>query len=71
MDFLIIDQTKHCTPILAIELSGNSHDTQNMKERDEFVWEFFEIIKIPLLTIQNDDVKNIDSVIEKINEFLK
>lgn len=71
VDFLIVDQTKHCTPIVGIELNGNSHDTEEMKERDEFVGEFFEIIQIPLLTIQNDDVKNVDSVIGKINEFLK
>ena len=37
IDFLIVDRTQHCTPILAIELNGHSHETQKMEERDEFV----------------------------------
>lgn len=68
VDFLIVDKKNHCTPILAIELNGNSHNTKKMETRDEFVWEFFDIIKIPLLTIWNDELKNSDEVVEKIKK---
>lgn len=70
VDFLIVDQTKHCTPILAIELNWVSHETDQIRARDEFVWEFFKIIRIPLLTIHNEELKNIDSIVEKINKNL-
>lgn len=71
VDFLIVDQTSQCTPVLAIELNGDSHETEHMQERDKFVWEFFDMIQVPLLMIWNDELKNIDSVIEKIKEFLR
>lgn len=65
VDFLIVDQTKHCTPVLAIELNWASHETEHMKERDEFVGEFFKIIKIPLVTIQNEEIHHASEEISK------
>lgn len=71
VDFLVVDQITHCTPILAIELNWTSHETDQMRQRDSFVWEFFKIINIPLLTIHNEELKDIQNVIEKINNNLK
>lgn len=70
IDFLIVDQTKHCTPIVGIELNGDSHNTEQMHERDEFVWEFFKIIGIPLLPINNDTLKDIESITSKLSHYL-
>lgn len=71
VDFLIVDQTKHCSPILAIELNWPSHETKDMHDRDSFVAEFFKIIDINFLTIHNEEIKNIEEISKKINELLK
>lgn len=71
VDFLIVDQNKHCIPILAIELNWASHETDQMHERDSFVGEFFKIINIPLLTIHNEELKDEQNIIEKIHNNLK
>lgn len=71
VDFLIVDQTKHCTPILAIELNWLSHETEQMKERDAFVGEFFNIIWVPLLTIHNEELKDLPKLSSKIYDNLK
>lgn len=71
IDFLIVDQTKHCSPILAIELNWPSHETKDMHDRDSFVAEFFKIIDINFLTIHNEEIKNIEEISKKINELLK
>lgn len=70
IDFLVVDQTKHCTPIVWIELNWDSHNTEQMHERDGFVNSFFDIIKIPFVVIQNEELKEIDILTEKLNKFL-
>lgn len=71
IDFLIVDKTKHCTPVLAIELNWGSHEREDRQESDDFKRRFFNIIQINFLTITNDELKNSDNIIEKINNILK
>ena len=41
-----------------------------MHDRDEFVNSFFDIIKIPFVVVQNEELKETDMLIEKLNKFL-
>lgn len=70
IDFLVVDKTNHCTPILAIELNWNSHKRKNMQKSDEFKKQFFNDIQIKFITINNNELNHVDNVISKIREQL-
>lgn len=68
IDFLIVNTTIHYTPVLWIELNGDSHNTEKAHIRDQFVKEIFDSNEIPFLIIENQEVENEALVIEKIRE---
>jgi len=70
VDFLIVDQNMYCTPVLAIELNGSSHKSDNVKKRDIFVWNLYRSIKLNLITFQNYNINSENNVINNIKKCL-
>ena len=55
LDFCIFDK-ETLQPVLAIELNGKSHKEQRIMKRDESVKNILEKAKLPLITIQNEEL---------------
>lgn len=58
IDFLIVDYTNHCKPILWIELNWPSHFRKEVIKNDYFKKEIFEKTGLPLVCFQNNDIKD-------------
>jgi very-short-patch-repair endonuclease len=53
---------------LVIEIDGKIHDFQ--KEEDEYREEILKSLKLSMLRIQNEEVDNVSSVLDKIRKHL-
>jgi very-short-patch-repair endonuclease len=56
---------------LCIELDGDVHDVQSVREKDEERTEFLNSNRINVLRFQNEEVESdVDSVLQKIRNYI-
>ena len=70
LDFCIFEK-ETLKPILAIELNGKSHQEKRIIKRDESVKQILENAKLPLITIQNEEMFKENFEIELHNLIIK
>ncbi|MCI9286803.1 MAG: DUF2726 domain-containing protein [Clostridia bacterium] len=68
IDFVLIDNNGKIR--LLIELDDKSHENYERKQRDKFLNEIFENLKINLLRIPTKNIYNIEELKAKIEESL-
>ena len=71
VDFLIVDTRKFFKPIVAIELNWKTHLKSKQKKIDNFKKDFFDIINVPLETIQNSEINRQSIIKQKIFWYIE
>jgi hypothetical protein len=71
VDFLIVDSRKFFKPVVAIELNWKTHLKSKQRKIDEFKKDFFDIINVPLETIQNSEINRQSIIKQKIIWYIE